>query len=85
MQVTFSQTAEALLGPYRQSRDVLLAALAGLPGSCFIDGKVGRIAGNDELVLRALNHRPTSVPHSDFSDPARLGRVVEEWANSGPG
>src|SRR5262249_47040078 len=84
MQVTFSQTAEAMLGPYRQSREVLLAALAGLPGSCFIDGKVGRIAGNGELTLRSPDHRPTTTPHAEFSDPVRLGRAIEEWSSSGP-
>jgi hypothetical protein len=81
MRVTFSQTADAMLGPYTSSREKLLAVLEALPGDCFIDGKVGRIPGNDELVLRSMKHRPISIPHSDFSDPARLGRVIEEWVS----
>jgi hypothetical protein len=85
MQLTFSQPADAILGRYIQSREKLVAVLAALPGHCFIDGKVGRIPGNDELVLRSPDYPPMTVPHAQFSDPTRLGHVLEEWASSRPG
>jgi len=83
MQVTISSTAEAMLSRYPLSRERLLAILQSVPGNCFIDGKVGRIPGNDELVLRSRDHRPLSVTHPEFSDPTTMERIIQEWSSAG--
>lgn len=85
MKVTFSQTADAMLGPYVQSHKQLLAALGGVPGQCFIDGKVGRIPGNDDLVFRSPNLPALTLSHAEFADPAAVERLIEEWLSSASG
>jgi hypothetical protein len=85
MKVTLSPTADAMLSRYPHSRERLLAALEGSPGHCFIDGKVGRIPGNDELVFRSPDYPALTIPHAEFADPAMLARVIQEWSSAGTG
>ncbi|HVS40026.1 MAG TPA: hypothetical protein VMS17_30990 [Gemmataceae bacterium] len=82
MNVTFSPTADAILGQQQTFRQNLTAALAGLPGSCFIDGKVGRSPADDSVVLLCQGREPITVQHYDFRDASTVKRIVQQWSSS---
>lgn len=84
MIATFSQAAEMILSRHKQFRERLLAAVeSGLPGQCFIDGRIGRGPTTDELVLMCQGHDPITVPYDEFADEATIRRIVREWGAPG--
>lgn len=84
MNVVFSRTADAILGRRPDFRDGLVKALAGLPGACFIDGKVGRTPADDRVVLLCQGRETITVAHEDFGDAAAAGRVIKPWSAPAP-
>ena len=75
---TFSASAEAILARNRDFQKALLAALEPLPGHCFIDGKVGRIAQNDELAIMSQGHNPINITNDDLKLASTVPNIVEK-------
>ncbi len=83
MIVTLSPAGDLVLSRTKDFCDALLKVLEGLSGgSCFVDGRIGRTAATNELVLMSQDHEPIVVPNSEFGDPATLQRIVKEWSSS---
>jgi hypothetical protein len=78
MKATFSGSAEAILARNRDFQKALLAALEPLPGYCFIDGKVGRIAQNDELAIMSQGHNPINITNDDLKRESTVKNIVEK-------
>lgn len=76
MKVTFSASAEAILARNRDFQKALLAALEPLPGYCFIDGKVGRIAQNDELSVMCQGRNPIGITNDDLKLASTVPNIV---------
>ena len=84
MTITFSQSADMILSRHQEFREGLLKLLGERPaGHCFIDGRVGRTPGDDELVLRCQGQPAITIPYHEFGDAATLQRILEEWSGSG--
>jgi len=81
MNVTFSQSADAILSRQRDFRDSLVQALGGLPGNCFIDGKVGRSPPDDSLVLMCQNRQSITVQSYEFEGAATVEAIVKQWSS----
>ncbi len=84
MNVVFSQSADAILGPHGDFRDGLVRALGSLPGACFIDGRVGRSHRDDCVVLLSQGRETITVAHADFGDATAATRIVKQWSNPAP-
>jgi hypothetical protein len=82
MKLTFSTSADSILSRSRDFQNALLKALEHLPGHGFVEGKVGRIAGNDEIVLMCQGHDPITVTQPEFKNPATISRIAEEWSRT---
>ena len=80
MKVTFSATAEAILARNRDFQKELLAAMEPLPGHCFIDGKVGRIAQNDELAIMCQGHNPISITNDDLKRASTVPNLIAQMS-----
>ena len=80
MNVVFSPMADAILGRHSDFRDGLVRTLAGLPGACSIDGKVGRAPADDRVVLLCQGRETITVSHEDLGDAAAAGRAVKPWS-----
>lgn len=80
MKATFSSSADAILARNRDFQKSLLAALEALPGHCFIDGKVGRIAQNDEIVLMCQGHDAITLTNDDLKMASTVNRIVDTWS-----
>jgi hypothetical protein len=76
MKATFSVSAEAILARNRDFQKALLAAIEPLPGNCFIDGKVGRIAQNDELAIMCQGHNPITITNDDLKLASTVSNIV---------
>ena len=84
MNVTFSQAADAILRPHQAFRDDLAAALGGLPGNCFVDGKVGRSPADDRVVLLCHDREAITVQCHEFGDAKTVNRIVRQWSSPAP-
>lgn len=76
MKATFSASAEAILARNRDFQKELLAALEPLPGYCFIEGKVGRIAQNDELAIMSAGHNQITITNAELKLPSTVKNIV---------
>ena len=81
MNVTFSQTAEAILSRHADFRDSLVQALGALPGNCFIDAKVGRSPRDDSVVLLCRNRETITVSYNEFGNAATVKQIVRQWSS----
>ncbi len=84
MNVVFSQSADAILAPHGDFKDGLVRALGGLPGGCFIDGRVGRSHRDDCLILVSQGRETITVSHGEFGDAATAGKIVKQWSVASP-
>ncbi|HVS39953.1 MAG TPA: hypothetical protein VMS17_30625 [Gemmataceae bacterium] len=84
MNVVFSQSADAILGPHKDFRDGLVQALDSLPGTCFIDGRVGRSPRDDCVVLLCQGRERITVPHDEFGDATTVKRIFKQWSSPAP-
>ena len=82
MKATFSSTAEAIMARHMDFQKALLAAIAPLPGHCFVDGKVGRIAQNDELVVMSQGHDPITLTNDDLKMASTPQSIAEKLAKT---
>jgi hypothetical protein len=77
MNVTFSPTANTVLSRHKTFQDNLLEALSGLPGTCYIDVRVGRTPPDDCLILMSQNREPLSIPYFEFANQGDRQGVVQ--------
>lgn len=76
MNATFSASAEAILARNRDFQKALLTAIEPLPGNCFIDGKVGRIAQNDELAIMSQGHNQITITNDELKRASTVPNIV---------
>jgi hypothetical protein len=76
MNATLSASAEAILARNRDFQKELLAAIEPLPGTCFIDGRVGRIAQNDELAIMCLGHKQITITNDELKLASTVRDIV---------
>jgi hypothetical protein len=81
MKVTYSPSAEAILARNRDFQKALEAGIASLPGGCFVDGKVGRIAENDEIKIMAAGCDPITLTNDDLKSDSTAARVIAQMSN----
>jgi hypothetical protein len=84
LKITFSQSADAILSRHGAFQKNLQEALASLPGSCFIDGRVGRSAPDDRVVLMSQDRETITLQDYEFEETATVKRIVEQLSSPAP-
>src|SRR5579872_2201220 len=80
MKATYSPTAEQILARNRDFQKALEAGIASLPGGCYIEGKVGRIAENDEIRIMAQGCDPITLTNDDLKRDTTAARVIAQMS-----
>jgi hypothetical protein len=80
MKATTSTVADQIFGRHLDLRAAVMAAIEPLPGFCYIEGKVGRIPQNDELVFMSQGRDPITFTAAEMKLETMPARIAEAWS-----